>query len=80
MIKCKLITSGVPFDYDDDLNNDALDGHDEEIHSAIEHISEEGHAFISMNTTNFILKETIFLRTEIVYRENQTRKVLVEKS
>ncbi len=51
----------------------------EAISSALAFISLEGHAFISMNTTVFGSNNDNF-RTDIIYRENQTRKVLFEKS
>lgn len=52
--------------------------YNKKIASFLEIINAEGHTFISLNTIT--MGSGIFLRTEIVYRENQTRMVIVEKT
>lgn len=51
---------------------------DKKISDFLETISIEGHTFISLNTVTSGQYHNNF-RTEIVYRENITRKVLIEK-
>ncbi len=73
MIKCEIITDfvGTQKSLAEDFNK--------RVKEFIENISIEGHTFISVNT---IAYGTDFnrLRTEIIYNENLTRKVLFEKS
>lgn len=82
MIKCKLITNCLALHHDEEdvfIDADHIDEHDDEVATEIDKINEEGNSIISMNT-KFFGKYMNWARTEIIYRENQTRKVLVEKS
>ncbi len=54
---------------------------DTEISIFLEELEKNGHAFISLNTISFS-KHSGYIdtfRTEILYQENQTRKVISEK-
>jgi hypothetical protein len=53
--------------------------HDFKVKSFIEGISEKGYTFISVNSIAYG-EHRNRIRTEIIYRENQTRKVIVEKT
>jgi hypothetical protein len=73
MIKCAI------------LINTATDSnkHNKEIKDWLDFVNNENHTFINMSTITYNHYPTsghCYVRTEIVYRENQTRKVIVEKS
>ena len=53
--------------------------HDEEVTQFIETLSIEGHTLVSISTITHN-SDLSRLRTEIVYREVITRKVIVEKT
>ena len=60
-------------------SSDALTSFDKKVKTFVENISIEGHTLISCNTIahgQYLNR----MRAEIIYRENQTRKVIVEKS
>ena len=61
---------------------DVRDKHDADIQNFLDDISKEGHTFISINTIAYgKYSDTLNnLRTEIAYKENQTRKVIIEKT
>jgi len=52
--------------------------HDESIKLFIEKLSTEGHTIISVNTIG-LGSSLSYARTEILFRENITRKVITEK-
>lgn len=56
--------------------------HDESIEKFLEVLSNDGHTLISINTISFGEYKNVvdIFRTEIVYRENCTRKVIMEKT
>jgi hypothetical protein len=56
-----------------------LEAYNKEVKEFIENISIEGHTFVSCVTISHG-QDMNRLRTEIIYRENQTRKVIVEKA
>jgi len=59
----------------------ARDKHDKEITDFVESLSKEGHTFINMNSVGYGRYDPANrIRTIIVYFENLTRKVLVEKN
>lgn len=59
---------------------DSAKSHDENVQNFLDKISEEGHMFISLNTIAYGHNGHLNrLRTEIVYQENYTRKVITEK-
>jgi hypothetical protein len=64
------------FDFKSDSD---LVSHDDKIKSFIKEISEDGHTFLNVNTTS-LGGVNRSLRTEITYKENHTRKVIVEKT
>lgn len=55
--------------------------HDDGIQKFLDTLSENGHTFISINTISYGTDKgyTDKFRTEIAYRENPTRKVILEK-
>lgn len=54
--------------------------HDKAINEFIEQMSKYGHTFINMNSVAYgRFGETNRIRTIIIYLENPTRKVIVEK-
>ena len=54
--------------------------HDKEINGFIEQLSNEGHTFINMNSVAYGRYDACNrIRTIVIYIENQTRKVIVEK-
>jgi hypothetical protein len=57
------------------------DEHEKQISYFIEYLADEGHTFLNMNSVAYgRFEETNRVRTIIVYIENPTRKVLVEKT
>lgn len=54
---------------------------DEDVRKFLNELEENGHTFLSMNTISYGERTGYVdhFRTEIVYQENHTRKVLVEK-
>lgn len=69
MIKCKIITNQ---NWESNLRE-----HNKEIELFLQQISISESTFISLNTIS--ISERGLIRTEIVYRENPSRKVIVEK-
>ena len=56
------------------------DEHNREISEFIEQLGKDGNTFINMNSVGYGRFESVDrIRTIIIYIENQTRKVLVEK-
>lgn len=55
-----------------------LKNFDKKIQEKLNKLCEEGHLFISMNTIS-LGGTNRNLRNEIIYKENETRKVIVEK-
>ena len=51
---------------------------DKKIQKKLDDLYEEGHLFVSISTASLGGSDRN-LRTEIAYKENQTRKVIVEK-
>jgi len=73
MIKCEIICStNVRF-------GSALDDYNNKVKTFIEQLSIDGHTFISSNIVVFG-QEMNYFRNEIIYRENQTREVIFEKT
>ena len=57
------------------------DEHDKEINEFIAQLSNDGHTFIGMNSVAYgRFQQSNRIRTIIVYIENSTRQVIVEKS
>jgi hypothetical protein len=56
--------------------------HDDSVRKFLNELSEVGHTLIRTNTAVYGVSSGYLnrLRTEIVYRENPTRKVIVEKN
>lgn len=56
--------------------------YDKKIQSFIDKICSDGHMFISINTTSLGMahKSGENLRTQVTYKENYTRKVILEKN
>ena len=69
MIKCEIICNTASYRIKHDLA----------VKQWLSWLNSEGHTFISMSTITFMESGLSYLRTEIVYRENITRKVIVEK-
>lgn len=69
MIKCEIFS-----EYIGDVN-----AYNEKVKTFVNNISIQGHTFISINTIAYG-QNLNRLRTEIIYRENQTRKVIFEKT
>lgn len=56
------------------------DAHEKEISNFIENLSKEGHTFVSIDSVSYgRFEPNNRIRTIIVYIENPTRKVIVEK-
>lgn len=55
-----------------------LNQFDKKIQQKLNDLCEDGHSFISINTVS-LGGTNRNLRTEIAYKENQTRKVIIEK-
>jgi len=55
-----------------------LNQFDKKIQQKLNDLCEDGHSFISINTVS-LGGANRNLRTEIAYKENQTRKVIIEK-
>jgi hypothetical protein len=56
--------------------------HDDNVKTFITELCESGHTFINTNTVVYGSHQGLMnrFRTEITYKENPTRKVLVEKT
>lgn len=56
--------------------------HDDSVRTFIDELCESGHTFINVSTIIYGISEGYLnrMRTEVVYRENITREVLVEKT
>jgi hypothetical protein len=60
-------------------STDAIESYNKEIKDFITEIDMQGHTFISINTIAHG-SNLNRLRTEIIYRDNETRKVIMEKT
>ena len=64
--------------YSSDIHYDA---HDSKVKLFLEELEEHGHTFLKLNTDSFGTSTHVDkFRTEIIYLENPTRKVIFEKT
>lgn len=73
MIKCKIFTSYVG-SYESSIST-----YDTQVINFIEQISIDGHTFIS-STVSILGEKNGIIRTQILYKENYTRKIIFEKT
>lgn len=79
MVKCKIITNLLD-------SRDIDEIHNQEVEGWVDKINEDGGNVFDLKTITFKMMdayddvECLYIRTEILYRENHTtRKVLIEK-